>query len=70
MLNTMPAVAGRRGRPRRRPEKLHADKAYDHKSDPAGHLDQAWPGCGRRSIKEVAADNAHADQRWRLGMTG
>ena len=32
MLDTMPAVAGRRGRPRRRPEKLHADKAYDHKS--------------------------------------
>src|SRR4051794_17452527 len=20
---------------------------------PAGHLDQAWPGCGRRSMKEV-----------------
>ena len=27
----MPAVAGKRGRPRRRPDKLHADKAYDHK---------------------------------------
>jgi hypothetical protein len=27
MLDTMPALAGRRGRPRRRPDKLHADKA-------------------------------------------
>jgi transposase len=31
LLDGMPAVAGKRGRPRRRPDKLHADKAYDHK---------------------------------------
>jgi transposase len=30
MLDSLPGVAGRRGRPRRRPDKLHADKAYDH----------------------------------------
>jgi transposase len=29
MLDGLPAVPGRRGRPRRRPDKLHADKAYD-----------------------------------------
>ncbi|NJP35493.1 IS5 family transposase [Micromonospora thermarum] len=32
LLDGMPAVSGRRGRPRRRPDKLHADKAYDHRS--------------------------------------
>lgn len=30
-LDAMPAVCGRAGRPRRRPRKLHADKAYDHR---------------------------------------
>ncbi len=32
LLDGMPAVAGRVGRPRRRPGKLHADKAYDHRA--------------------------------------
>jgi len=31
LLDSVPAVSGRRGRPRRRPDKLHADNAYDHK---------------------------------------
>jgi transposase len=31
LLDSIPAVSGRRGRPPRRPDKLHADKAYDHK---------------------------------------
>ena len=30
-LDAIPPVRGRRGRPRRRPHKLHADKAYDHR---------------------------------------
>lgn len=31
-LDAIPVVrSGRRGRPRRRPDKLHADKAYDHR---------------------------------------
>ena len=30
-LDAVPPVRGRRGRPRRRPDKLHADKAYDHR---------------------------------------
>jgi len=29
MLDAIPSVRGKRGRPRRRPEKLPADKAYD-----------------------------------------
>ena len=31
MLDAIPAIRGKRGRPRRRPRKLHADKAYDHR---------------------------------------
>jgi transposase len=31
LIDTIPAVTGKRGRPRRRPGKLHADKAYDHR---------------------------------------
>ncbi|GGY16642.1 hypothetical protein GCM10010358_80350 [Streptomyces minutiscleroticus] len=30
LLQAVPSVRGRRGRPRRRPEKLHADRGYDH----------------------------------------
>jgi hypothetical protein len=34
--------------------------------DSAGHLDQAWPGSGRRSIKEVAAGSAQPVRRLSL----
>jgi len=30
-LDAVPPVSGKRGRPRRKPGKLHADKAYDHR---------------------------------------
>lgn len=30
MLDAIPPVRGKRGRPRQRPDKLHADKAYDY----------------------------------------
>jgi IS5 family transposase len=30
MLDKIPSIHGSRGRPRFRPDKLHADKAYDH----------------------------------------
>lgn len=30
LIDAIPAIQGKRGRPRRRPEKLHADKAYDY----------------------------------------
>jgi transposase len=29
-LDAIPTISGKRGRPRRRPSKLHADKAYDY----------------------------------------
>jgi transposase len=31
LLDSVPAVGGRVGRPRRRPERLTADRAYDHR---------------------------------------
>lgn len=43
LLDAIPPVRGKRGRPRRRPAKLHADKAYD-----ARRCRQA---CRRRGIK-------------------
>lgn len=30
MIDAVPPVRGKRGRPRRRPEKLHGDKGYDY----------------------------------------
>jgi hypothetical protein len=27
-------------------------------SDPTGHLDQAWPGCGRTTSKQVADESS------------
>jgi transposase len=43
LIDTIPAVTGKPGRPRRRPGKLHADKAYNHR-----HCRDA---CTRRNIK-------------------
>jgi transposase len=31
LIDAVPPIPGKRGRPRRRPNKLHADKAYDHR---------------------------------------
>ena len=30
LIDKIPPVRGRRGRPRRRPERLYADRGYDH----------------------------------------
>ena len=43
LLDAVPPVPGKRGRPRRRPDKLHADKAYDHR--------RCRRACTRRNIK-------------------
>ena len=42
LLDAVPPVAGKTGRPRRRPDKLHADKAYDHR--------RCHTACRRRGI--------------------
>jgi len=49
-------VAGKRGRPRRRPDKLHADKAYDHR--------RCRTACRRRGIApRIARRGIETSQR-------
>ena len=33
MVDAIPPIKGRRGRPRKRPDKMHADKGYDSKAN-------------------------------------
>jgi transposase len=47
LLDAVPPVAGKRGQRRRRPDKLHADKAYDHR--------RCRGACLRRRIKQRIA---------------
>jgi transposase len=42
LLDSIPSIGGKTGRGRRRPEKLHADKAYDHQ--------RCRQACRRRGI--------------------
>jgi len=61
VVEAIPPIRGLRGRPRRRPEKLHADKGYD-----ARHCRQYLP---RRGIKVRIARKGVEDKtrlgRWR-----
>ena len=56
-LDAIPAVrSGRRGRPRRRPGKLHADKAYDSR--------RCRSECRKRGIKpRIARKGVDSSQR-------
>jgi IS5 family transposase len=52
LLDKIRPVRGRRGRPRFRPDKLHADKAYDHVFCRAGCLVRSIvPRIARRGIE-------------------
>lgn len=55
LLDHVPLVQGRRGRPRRRPRKLHADKAYDHR--------RCRRSCRRRNIQPRIARRGVEDSR-------
>lgn len=56
LLDAVPHIAGKRGRPRRRPDKLHADKAYDHR--------RCRRACQRRQIKpRIARRGVETSQR-------
>ena len=56
LLDALPAVAGRLGRPRCRPDKLHADKAYDSR--------RCRDYLGRRGIKcRIARKGVESSQR-------
>lgn len=66
-LDAMPAVCGRAGRPRRRPRKLHADKAYDHRRcREAGRLRGITPRIARRGIE---ANERLGRDRWVVERT-
>jgi len=58
LLDAVPPVAGKRGRPRCRPRKLHADKAYDHR--------RCRRACQRRGIKSRIARRG-VDSSQKLG---
>jgi len=58
VLDAIPPVRGKRGRPRRRLKKLHTDKAYDHR--------RCRQDCRKRSIAPRIARRG-IDSRERLG---
>jgi Transposase DDE domain len=52
LLDGVPFIGGRPGRPRHRPDKLHADKAYDHRRcRRACHRRRITPRIARRGIE-------------------
>ena len=56
LLDAVPPIAGKRGRLRRRPDKLHGDKAYDHR--------RCRTGCRRRGIRpRIARRGVDGSQR-------
>ncbi len=62
LLDAVPPVAGKRRRPRRRPDKLHADKAYDHRRCRRACLRrQIQPRIARRGIETSQKLGRH---RW------
>jgi transposase len=51
LIDAVPPIRGKRGRPRRRPDKLHADKAYDHRRcRDACHRRKIRPRIARRGV--------------------
>ena len=55
-LDAVPGVRSGRGRPRKRPDKLHADKAYDHR--------RCRAECRSRSIKpRIARRGVETNER-------
>lgn len=69
-LDAVPGVrTGRRGRPRRRPDKLHADKGYDHRRCRRECLPAASRpgslGAASRAVSGSAATAGSSSERWR-----
>lgn len=62
MVDAIPPIKGRRGRPRKRPKKLHADKAYDFRSCRAAlRKRHITPRIARRGIESSERLGRH---RW------
>jgi hypothetical protein len=67
MLDKIPSIRGRRGRPRFRPAKLHADKACDHVFCRAGCIIRGiTPRIARRGIESNERLGRH---RWVVERT-
>ncbi len=70
MLDTLDAIEpikGRRGRPRKRPKKLHADKAYDSQALRAGLRKRGiTPRIARRGVESSERLGRH---RWVVERT-
>ena len=61
-VDAIPSVQGKRGRPRRRPDKLHADKAYDDKKLRQGLRKRGIvPRLARRGVESAEKLGRH---RW------
>ena len=67
LLDAVPPVAGKPGRPRRRPSKLHGDKAYDHRRcRRACRRRRIMPRIARRGIESGQRLGRH---RWVIERT-
>lgn len=67
MLDAVPPLKGPRGRPRRRPDKLHADKAYDHQRCRRECRDRnVIPRIARRGVEDSRHLGRH---RWVVERT-
>ena len=66
-LDAVPPVRGKPGRPRRRPDKLHADKGYDHR--------RCRQDCRQRGIipriarRGIEPSNRLGRHRWKVERT-
>ena len=68
LLDSIAPVKAARGRPRRRPHKLHADKAYDHRFIRQGLRQRhIRPRLARRGIDSSQQLGKH---RWKVERTG
>ena len=67
LLDAVPPIRQRRGRPRRRPTRLHADKAYDHRRcRRACHVRRIKPRIARRGVDRSDKLGRH---RWVVERT-
>jgi len=67
LLDTIPALKNRHGRPTRRPKKLHADKGYDfEKCRTACRLRHIKPRIARRGVESSSHLGKH---RWVVERT-